>query len=803
MYARYIPPAKTQKTVVAETVPTIVESPRPDISSQTPTKIDASATYTRYVPPVKSKSPFAANEAVASSPASSPTTSKRKHDASFEAHAEAKKLKKSEQVTTEERQSISTNSDGIEDGESEAQAKKSKKEKRRKAEDVEDVASEDTRHKALLSKREKSLRKAEKLAAKEKARMAEMAELETEDDAQTTLEEPAELHALEPLPQPEPLPEPTGISLLSALPSWLASPIRVSPSSTAPFAELGIDENATKFLQSKGFQEAFAVQSAVLPLLLPGPKQQQGDVLVSAATGSGKTLSYVLPMVKDLSTRTTTRLRGLIVMPTRELVSQGREVCEICASAFATGDGRRIKIGTAIGNQTLKGEQAALMEAEQVYDPAEFQVRQRKRNLKWKDPKQGLDDEEELYEGEVEETLPDHVVKPVSKVDVLICTPGRLVEHLKSTPGFTLEHLNWLIIDEADKLLDQSFQQWIENVMSQIPSYKPARHDITKIILSATLTKDIGQLKSLRLRRPKLVVLEGANSSEDVDMLDQEQGLSLPAKLHEHAIKVEEESDKPLYLLELINRNIILSKGAKSIQDLSDETSSSGSDSDTSSDDSSSSSGSDSDTSSDEADSSSASSSSDSDSDVSMADAPSTEPSKSEPHGVLIFTKSNESAVRLSRLLALLNPSYNQMIGTLTSTIRNSERKHTIASFHSGRLSILVASDLVSRGLDLPNLAHVINYDIPTSLISYVHRVGRTARAGKEGHAWTLFTNTEGRWFWNEVARADLVKRPLDAKVARVRIDAASFGDDVRERYEQALETLGKEASGMDASKVR
>jgi ATP-dependent RNA helicase DDX51/DBP6 len=92
----------------------------------------------------------------------------------------------------------------------------------------------------------------------------------------------------------------------------------------------------------------------------------------------------------------------------------------------------------------------------------------------------------------------------------------------------------------------------------------------------------------------------------------------------------------------------------------------------------------------------------------------------------------------------------------------------------------LVASDLVSRGVDILNLAHVINYDVPTSLTrSYAHRIGRTARAGMHGHAWTLYTTTEGRWFWNEIGRTEGVERS-DGKVERVNIKAEIFDEHQR-----------------------
>jgi len=173
----------------------------------------------------------------------------------------------------------------------------------------------------------------------------------------------------------------------------------------------------------------------------------------------------------------------------------------------------------------------------------------------------------------------------------------------------------------------------------------------------------------------------------------------------------------------------------------------------------------------------------------------------SQPHGVLVFTNSNESAVRLARLISLLEPKFTNFIGTLTSTTRSSTRNTTIKAFNSCKLSILVASDLVSRGLDLPNLAHVINYDIPISVTSYVHRVGRTARAGKRGEASTLYTNKEGRWFWNEIGRGKSILREAGSKIERIK--AGDIVDDERAAYTAALEQLGKEATEKPREKKK
>lgn len=673
---------------------------------------------------------------------------------------EAKKKKKKRKHDSEDETALNRGAPSAEhDGEDameliEGQNNPIPKEKKAKSKKKQDFPTEfpkvtdegetgSKKHERLMKKRQKSLKKAEALGQVEDS---------SAEDAPP--EEIPEVHDLVPLPQPEPVPELPPLSASEALPPWMASPIRTSPTSTAAFKDLGIGKQVSKALGKAGYKEAFAVQAAVLPLLLPS--YESGDILVSAATGSGKTLAYVLPMIQRLSRFSTTKLRAVIVMPTRELVMQAKTVADICSAAFHV-EHKRVLIGTAVGNETLKSEQSKLTNQISVYDPERSQVLLERENRKWNES----DSDSEfrnLFDEEVISSLPNHVTGFISSIDVLICTPGRLVEHLKSTRGFTLKDVSMLVVDEADKLLDQSFQQWVDVILTALGTRKP-RQEVTKIILSATMTRDIGQLSQLKLHRPRFIELEGTGHDEAGDHRTH----VLPKNLLESGVKIEDAGIKPLYLLEVLKRQNLVSRDSSSAarSDLSDEDSGSDSGSDTSSAAS------------------------------TAQDVP--EPSSNMPRGVLIFTKSNESAVRLGRLIALLAPSSAPQIGTLTSTLPRTSREHTIRSFSTGAISILVASDLVSRGLDLPNLAHVVNYDVPSSLNSYIHRVGRTARAGKAGHAWTLFTEIDARWFWNEIARAESVKR--ESKVGRVNITKEFFGEDERTKYQDALDELGNEAS--------
>ncbi|KAK0121677.1 ATP-dependent RNA helicase dbp6 [Cadophora gregata] len=837
MYSRYVPPSRKSVPAVREVSAPILDRPDPEPSHPAPpkTRQDASSTYARYVPPSKNKSKPTSTPAKSPTNSSSPSVAKRKRENETELLEVLNPVKKEKKETkavtvngtqstahvddgqTEQmeqkvgRSSLETDklvADGIRSKEKNVAMKKDSKEKKvskssaetkkpteyealeqtasgyaapkqskqkkKKRRDEEEQSAngvdgnaEDLRHNKLMEKRQKSLRKAEKLAKSQ--------ELPDEEDILMP-DVPIQVHDLGPLPQPEPVPELPSLPISASLPKWLASPIRVSPTATAKFEEIGIPEDVTKVLHQKGYIQAFAVQAAVLPLLLPGENVDPGDVLVSAATGSGKTLSYVLPMVEDLSRYSTRGLRGLIVMPTRELVTQAHQVSEICASAFARGDGytHRVKIGTAVGNETIEVERRNIMGDHLVYDTERYDAEMKEANIPWK----SIEVESRVFGREQSRSkIRGDVVKSWPQVDILICTPGRLVDHLKSTPGFSISHLQWLVVDEADKLLDQSFQQWLPTVMAGIRQKQAVR----KVILSATMTRDVGKLNQLKLIRPKLVVLDGTGHDENETSGT---GHVLPSLLMESSVKVDDETVKPLYLMELMKREKVISPTEAS----SDEDHSS----------------SESDSDSDSSDSDSSNSDEEGSSDASPA-VPSREISDKvatdSPHGVLIFTKSNESAVRLGRLLALISPSLSSSIRTLTATTPRASRERTITSFTSGKISIIVASDLASRGLDLPNLAHVINYDVPSSIESYVHRIGRTARAGKKGNAWTLFTATEGRWFWNEIGRSESIERANGSKIGRLTIKEDAFAS-LRPRYEEALETLGKEASSSKAAKT-
>ncbi|KAG8903638.1 ATP-dependent RNA helicase dbp6 [Tulasnella sp. 403] len=278
--------------------------------------------------------------------------------------------------------------------------------------------------------------------------------------------------------------------------------------------EFGLSLDMRRRLSAQGITHLFAVQTALFPFLLcePGVVNQlyrhyepPRDVCVSAPTGSGKTLAYVVPILEILSAKVVTRLRALIVLPTQELVHQVYETIQPLAK------GRHLHIAMVTGQRSFAHEQSTL-------------VQESKRPLKGGS----------------------------SKIDILICTPGRLVDHITSTPNFTLQHLRFLVIDEADRLISGSFQSWLPRVLDAIHTPPTHINDTThstlpyhdavaphlrtlssirittsldesrqsscqKLLLSATLTQDPSKIAALKLRNPQYIVIKSTTHDTSLD----------------------------------------------------------------------------------------------------------------------------------------------------------------------------------------------------------------------------------------------------------------------------------------------
>lgn len=464
---------------------------------------------------------------------------------------------------------------------------------------------------------------------------------------------------IQPLPQPEQTHDKKHRSRLQ----WIVEPEMVSPSQTAPFESLGLSDHMVTKLHDLGYENAFAVQTAVIPAVLKaqsclGP-DPLADVLVNSYTGSGKTLAYTVPIVDCLLNRRKPAPRAVVLVPTRPLLVQVMQVFEILVK------------GTNLHPMALRSERPLQKEREQL--------------LK-------------------------------NTPDILVATPGRLVDHLTESPDL-LKQLRFLVVDEADRLLGQSFQEWASILAKACPVQirpvainEPWGRPPQRLVFSATLTRDPGKLEALQIRTvptaPHLFIVND-------DIGDAE--FVMPAKLTENLVRVKTLIAKPLALVTLLIEN-----------SLSDH--------------------------------------------------------------AIVFVRSNEAAARLARLITLISQNLfhkDLVVGPVSGEMPVAERKRVLRQFASGEVNVIVCTDLIARGIDVPGVTAVINYDLPVGTREYVHRVGRTARAGTSGSAWTIaISSAERQHYWvmqNGITRTNKIE------VSHLDVDAES------QTYKDVLEQLGKE----------
>ncbi|CAH1768151.1 11385_t:CDS:10, partial [Entrophospora sp. SA101] len=450
-------------------------------------------------------------------------------------------------------------------------------------------------------------------------------------------------------------PEEISSSKMLGIPDWLANPTIINSSSVYSIDDnnsLGLSERLINHCKSLGITEFFAVQASVIPLLLRNKNlydlhKSFGDICVSAPTGSGKTLTYVLTIIEV----------SLIVLPTKDLAMQVKETFE----AFCKNT--NLKIGVITGQHSFAHEQEQIV-------------------------------------GNSKEIL----IGGNSKVDILIATPGRLIEHIMNSSNFTLQHLRFLVIDEADRLLNQSYNNWLTfvlksknnlknlniNKVNEVDKIKELNDSVSmsifedvfsipkstitekktspmqKLLFSATLTRNPEKIANLHLINPKYISIMSIEENET--------GLnkySLPKNLNEYMI-ITFSSLKPLIVIHLINNQKISS--------------------------------------------------------------------------ALCFTKSVDSAHRLNKLIELFQEIYlNENNKKISSNIISKEY-----------------SNLISRGIDIDCVDTVINYDVPIYMKKYIHRVGRTARAGRQGDAYSLVETHEVFRHLKNVKKFDIKSTALD-----------------------------------------
>ncbi|WKW11670.1 DEAD/DEAH box helicase [Pseudogemmatithrix spongiicola] len=354
------------------------------------------------------------------------------------------------------------------------------------------------------------------------------------------------------------------------------------------------------------------------------PARDGRDVLACAQTGSGKTGGFLLPLMHRLLASHKKATRALILTPTRELAAQVHaDFTEL--AKHTTLRGAAIFGGVGMG-------------------PQESAFRH--------------------------------------KVDVIIATPGRLLDHL-GQPGKYVDFsaLEILVLDEADRMLDMGFLPAIKQVLRQIPSQRQT------LFFSATLPAPIVELSKQMLKDPARLNVER---------------VAKPAAGIEQAVWPVKEALKPDLFLALLKANVI--------------------------------------------------------------------------GNVICFTRTKHRTNRLAEILTKAGVPNARIHGNRSQA----QRTEALANFKDGKIRVLVATDIVARGIDVEALEHVLNFDVPHMPEDYIHRVGRTARAEATGEAFTLVSPEE---------EADLkqIEKAIHKKLPRRTLEGFDYGHVPVERFEVPL----------------
>ncbi|SCU85855.1 LADA_0D10264g1_1 [Lachancea dasiensis] len=350
------------------------------------------------------------------------------------------------------------------------------------------------------------------------------------------------------------------------------------------FNSLSLSRPVLKGVGALNYVKPSPIQSAAIPIALLGK-----DIIAGAVTGSGKTAAYMIPIIERLLYKPAqvASTRVIVLTPTRELAIQVSDVGTKLAKFVST-----INFGLAVGGLNL---------------------RQQEQNLR-------------------------------SRPDVVIATPGRLIDHIRNSASFNVESVEILVIDEADRMLEEGFQDELNEIMSLIPSKRQT------LLFSATMNAKINQLISLSLKKPIKIMIDPPRQAA--------------AKLTQEFVRIRKREDlKPALLFHLIKR-------------LDDQA----------------------------------------------------------QKRIVVFVARKEMAHKLRIILGLLGMKVAELHGSLSQE----QRLQSVNGFKSLEIPVLICTDLASRGLDIPKIEFVINFDMPKSYEIYLHRVGRTARAGREGRSVTF-----------------------------------------------------------------
>ncbi|KAI4326228.1 hypothetical protein MLD38_031561 [Melastoma candidum] len=354
--------------------------------------------------------------------------------------------------------------------------------------------------------------------------------------------------------------------------------------SVSTFKDLGLCNELIEACDALGWKNPTKIQVEAIPHALEGK-----DLIGLAQTGSGKTGAFALPIIQALL-EAPQAFFACVLSPTRELAIQIAEQFEALGSVV------NVKCAVLVGGVDMVQQAIAL----------------------------------------------------AKRPHIVVGTPGRLMDHLSNTKGFSLRLLKYLVLDEADRLLNEDFEKSIDEILNVIP------RDRRTFLFSATMTKKVKKLQRACLRNP--VKIEAASKYSTVDTLKQQYRF-IPAKY------------KDCYLVYVLT-------------EMSHCT-------------------------------------------------------------TMVFTRTCDATQFLSLVLRNLGLRAIPISGHMSQ----SKRLGALNKFKAGECNILVCTDVASRGLDIPSVDMVINYDIPSNSKDYIHRVGRTARAGRSGVAISLVNQYELEWY--------------------------------------------------------
>ncbi|MBO9577503.1 MAG: DEAD/DEAH box helicase, partial [Microbacteriaceae bacterium] len=374
---------------------------------------------------------------------------------------------------------------------------------------------------------------------------------------------------------------------------------RADPTGTYPvtFASLDIDQDIVEALSANGIIEPFPIQAQTIPLGLTGQ-----DIIGQAKTGTGKTLGFGLPLIQRLGQDPAPGVKALVVVPTRELCIQVAEDLEMATS------NRPTKVVAIYGGKVYDEQVAALKDGAQI----------------------------------------------------VVATPGRLID-LNSQRLLDLSHIETIVLDEADKMLDLGFLPDIEKIFAKVPE---ARHTM---LFSATMPGPIVALARRFMNRPI-----------HIRATDPDEGKT-QANI-KHVIYRAHSLDKD----EVIARILQAEGRGKTV----------------------------------------------------------------------IFTRTKRAAAKLVEELSDRGFPAVAVHGDLSQE----QRERSMASFRSGKKEILIATDVAARGIDVDDVTHVINHTVPDDPDTYLHRAGRTGRAGKTGIAVTFVD-------WDDLHKWRLIDKGLEMNV--------------------------------------